>query len=616
MSATTWHAVQVHQDTPPKGLVRVADFLIRRLAEQYGVKDVFLITGGGAMHLNDAIGRNNGIRYICCHHEQACAMAADVYARVKGSIAVCQVTTGPGATNTLTGVLGAWLDSIPVLFISGQVRREVMATGALRQLGDQEADVVRIVRSITKYAALVDDPLDTQYHLDRAISAAQSGRAGPVWLDIPLDVQGALIDPEQLRQCEPPTAPPHLDEKRAAIADTASRLRSAERPVLFVGHGVRLAGASQDLLELADRLRIPVVTSLLGCDLIPSNHPYAFGRVGSIGQRSTNFIVQNSDFLLAVGTRLNLRMVTFRYQAFARAAFKVVVDIDSAELSKKTVKPDIALAVDAKVFLQTLGELLPEPLQERTSWMTYCRRIRARYPNVPREQNPEYVHSHVFVDRLSDFLPEGAIVVTGDGLASEATYHAFRVKRGQRVILNSGCAAMGFDLPAAVGAATAMPGVPIICLAGDGSIMLNLQELQTIRHNRFPVKIFLFENNGYLSIRRTQETYFGGNYVGSGPSSGVSSPNFAAVAMAFDMPCFDAHSNADIEGVIRKVLQTEGRAMGILHLDPSEPLIPKLVSRRLPDGTMVSPPLEDMWPFLDRGEFIENMLIPPLKESQ
>lgn len=616
MSATISSGIAHHEPSQPKAPVRVADFLIRRLVEQYDVKDIFLITGGGAMHLNDAIGRNQHIRYVCCHHEQACAMAADVYARVKGSIAVCQVTTGPGSTNTLTGVLGAWLDSIPVLFISGQVRREVIATGTLRQLGDQEADVISIVQPITKYAALVDDPKDVQYHLDRAISIAKSGRPGPVWLDIPLDVQGALIDPEQRRQWESPAQVRLLSEQEEIIAEIAARLRSAKRPVLFAGHGIRLAGAANDLLDIADRLRVPVVTSLLGCDLIPSDHTYAFGRVGSIGQRSTNFIVQNSDFLLAVGTRLNLRMVTFRYQAFARAAFKVIVDIDSAELSKKTVNPNIALALDAKVFLRTLGELIPESLEERPSWMEYCRRMRARYPNVPQEQNPAYIHSHVFVDRLSDCLPEGTIVVTGDGLASEATYHAFRVKRGQRVILNSGCAAMGFDLPAAVGAATAMRGAPIICLAGDGSIMLNLQELQTIRHNRFPVKIFLFENNGYLSIRRTQETYFGSNYVGSGPSSGVSAPNFVAVATAFGLSCFEAHSNADIDQIIADVLQVEGPAMGILHLDPSEPLIPKLVSRRLPDGTMVSPPLEDMWPFLDREEFMENMLIPPVKESQ
>ena len=597
-------------------MIRVADFLIRRLSREYGLKDIFLITGGGAMHLNDAIGRNEDIRYICCHHEQACAMAADVYARVKGSIAVCQVTTGPGATNTLTGVLGAWLDSIPVLIISGQVRREVMATGALRQLGDQEADVISIVRPITKYAVLIDDPQDVQYHLDRAIYIARSGRPGPVWLDIPLDVQGAMVDPERLRAWEAPSATALPDAQRTAIADVAMRLRSAERPVLFVGHGVRLAAATAELLELAERLRIPVVTSLLGLDLIPSDHPYAFGRVGSIGQRSTNFILQNSDFLLTVGTRLNLRMVTFRWQAFARAAYKVMVDIDAAELAKQTVAPDVALQLDAKIFLQTLGAMIPEPLDERGPWLSYCRRLRAKYPNVPQQQNPDYVNSHAFVDRLSDFLAEGAVVVMGDGLASEAAYQAFRVKRGQRLILNSGCAAMGFDLPAAVGAATAMGGAPIVCLAGDGSIMLNLKELQTIKHHSFPVKIFLFENNGYLSIRRTQETYFASKYVGSGPSSGVTVPNFAAVAAAFGLPCFSAHSNGEIDRVITQMLDVEGPALAILHMDPSQPLIPKLVSRRLPDGTMVSPPLEDMWPFLDREEFMANMLIPPVKESQ
>ncbi len=599
----------------PKKLVRAADFIFQRLSAKYGVRDIFLITGGGAMHLNDAIGRNESLRYICCHHEQACAMAAEVYARVKGSLGVIQVTTGPGAVNTLTGVLGAWLDSIPVLIISGQVRREVMASAGLRQLGDQEADVISMVRPITKYAALIDDPADVQYHLDQAIAMATSGRPGPVWLDIPLDVQGALIDPEQQRTWEPDPEPVLRDEQRSAIEEVAQRLRAAERPVLFVGHGIRLANGAAELLEMADRLRIPVVTSLLGMDLLPTDHAYAFGRVGSIGQRSANFIVQNSDFLLTLGTRLNLRMVTFNYRAFARAAYKVMVDVDAAELAKKTVKPDLALALDAKVFLRALGEMIPEPLAERAPWMEYCRRIRARYPNVPQEQNPDYVHSHVFVDRLSDFLPEDAVVVSGDGLASEATYHAYRVKRGQRVILNSGCAAMGFDLPAAVGASTAMRGTPVVCLAGDGSIMLNLQELQTIRHNGFPVKIFLFENGGYLSIRRTQETYFGSKYVGSGPSSGVSSPDFAAVAAAFGLPCFSAQTNGELDQMIAEVLKVEGPAMGILHLDPSEPLIPKLVSRRLPDGTMVSPPLEDMWPFLDREEFAENMLIEPVSEA-
>jgi acetolactate synthase I/II/III large subunit len=600
-------------------MVKVSDYIFNRLSKDFGVRHVFLISGGGNMHLLDSVGRNSEINYISTHHEQAAAIAAECYARLFGKFGVCLVTTGPGATNAITGVLGAWLDSIPVLYISGQVKREVQKSGQLRQLGDQEADIVAMVKPITKYAVMVTNPKDVRYHLEKAVHLAISGRPGPVWLDIPLDIQGALVEEQELAEFNVQEEMPEIKKDFAKQAkEVLEKIRGSKRPVLLAGNGIRLAGAQKEFLALAEELKIPVLTSMAGVDLIPSDHEYYFGRLGSVGQRATNFIVQNSDVFFSLGARMNLRVVTFNWKTFAREAFKIMVDIDLEELNKKTVSPDLAIVADAKEFILELGrQLKNHPLEKKPEWLKYCRAMKEKYPVITpdQRQGSVYIHSHVFVEKLSEMLPNESVVVMGDGLACEAPYHAFKIKDGQRLILNSGCAAMGYDLPASIGACFAHGNKPVICLTGDGSIMLNLQELQTIAHHKLPIKIFLFENGGYLSIRRTQDNLFKGFHVGSDSDSGVSCPDFIKIAKAFGLSSYEMHTHAEMEPVIKEVLAGPGPALCVVHMDPEEKLIPKLASKLNPDGSMVSPPLEDMFPFLEREEFKNNMIIKPLKES-
>lgn len=600
-------------------MIKVSDYLINRLHNIHGVDDIFMISGGGAMHLNNSIGRCEGLNYICNHHEQACAIAAEGYARVSGKLGVCLVTTGPGGTNAITGVLGSWLDSIPVLYISGQVKLEVQKNGQLRQLGDQEADIIAMVKPITKYAVMIDDPKQVCYHLEKAIYLATSGRPGPVWLDIPLDIQGAFVAEEEFVEFKAQEEFPEIvKDFSKQVRQVLERIKSSRRPVLLAGNGIRLAGAQKDFLDLAGELKIPVLTSMAGFDLIPSDHKYYFGRLGSVGQRAANFIVQNSDMFMGLATRMNLRVVTFNWKTFAREAFKIMIDIDPAELTKKTVSPDLAITADVKKFIAELRRQTKDsPLEEKSEWLNYCRNIKAKYPAVLPEQWQEttFVHSHVFVEKLSEMLPAESAVIMGNGLACEAPYHAFKAKDGQRLIMNSGCAAMGYDLPASIGACFARGKNTVICLTGDGSIMLNLQELQTIIYHKLPIKIFLFENGGYLSMRRTQDSLFKGLHVGSDYNSGVNCPNFIKIAKAFGLASYEIHTHAEMETIIQEVLADPGPVLCVVHMDPEEKLIPKLASKLNQDGSMVSPPLEDMFPFLDREEFKNNMIISPMKES-
>jgi acetolactate synthase I/II/III large subunit len=605
--------------------IRLADYVAQTLVA-HGVRDVFLVTGGGAMHLNDAIGRCDGLRYVACHHEQACAMAAQSYYRLTNRLAAVNVTAGPGGTNAITGVFGAWADSLGVIVISGQMKWEtlVRSTGLpLRQLGDQEVDIVRMVEPITKYAVMVTDPRSIRYHLEKAIHLARTGRPGPVWLDIPINVQSALIDPLQLEGYDPSAGPSELPDAapltgvalEGKCLDVAERLRQARRPVIYAGAGVRLAGAEQELLCLADRLGVPVTTGFNAHDLIPSDHPLFCGRPGTIGDRAGNFTVQNADLLIVVGCRLNIRQISYAWEHFAREAYKVIVDVDSAELAKPTVKADLPIQADAGQFLRVLlTQRLPERTRERDEWIAWCRARRERYPVVL----PEYWHGtngvnpYCFGDALFDELGEGEIVVTGDAMACISTFQTAKIKRGQRLYSDSGSAPMGFDLPAAIGASIAAPGQRVTCVVGDGSIMMNLQELQTIRGYQLPVKVFLFNNGGYHSIRSTQRSFFPGNDVGAGPESGVTFPNFEKVARAFDFPYVRCTSHNDLREAIRLTLAGDGPALCELILDQGQPFSPKTSSKRLPDGRMVTAPLEDMSPFLPREELLEHLLVKPV----
>jgi acetolactate synthase-1/2/3 large subunit len=597
-------------------MMRVADYIARRIAEA-GVRHVFMITGGGAMHLNDALGRVAGLQYICNHHEQACAMAADGYARITGNLGVCCVTTGPGGTNTITGVLGQWLDSVPALYVSGQVRTDVTvaSTGLpLRQLGDQEADIVAMVESITKYAVLVTDPLSVRYHFEKAVHLARTGRPGPVWLDIPLNVQATMIDEADLTPYDPREDAVEFDLTKieAQVAELIGRVRAAERPVLLAGAGVRLGNAYDGLQRVADKLNIPVLTAWDAIDLMASDHPLFFGRPSTLGQRPANFIFQNADLLLSVGCRLNVRQIGYTFDSVARAAYKAVVDIDPVELKKKTLVPDMPIHADAKVFFEILERQLgDESLASKTDWLAWCAERVRRYPVVLEEYRAEteHVNPYVFCDVLADHLAAEDVVVSSDGSSCVIPIQALRMQRGQRYVVNSGCASMGFGLPAAIGACFAH-GRRTICLEGDGSIQLNIQELQTVVHHKLPLKIFVFNNDGYLSIRTTQKSFFNENYVGEGARSGVSFPDLTKLAEAYGIKSVRIHNHAELGEKLAEVLSSPGPVLCDVIMTPEQMFSPRVSSQKLPDGRMVSKPLEDMFPFLERAEFLENMIIP------
>ncbi len=604
-------------------MVKVTDYIAQRLVEN-GTKHVFMITGGGAMHLNDSLGKRPGLEVIFQHHEQACAIAAEGCARRTGRLAVVNVTTGPGGLNTLTGVLGQWTDSVPVLYISGQVKQETTIhsclEAGLRQLGDQEVDIIRVVKPITKFAASVTRAEDIRWILEKAIYLATHGRPGPVWVDVPMDIQGAKVDAATLSPYDPSSDALVLDQALVAkaVAETAARLSKARRPVLVAGHGVRLAGAQDLLLHLAERLQIPVLSTFNGLDLIPSDHPLAIGRIGTLGNRAGNFALQNSDVALFLGTRNNIRQVSYNWKMFARHAFKIVVDIDAGELRKPTMTPDLPVWDDAKDFLEKLDASLERhTLPKWGDWLKWCGERKRRYPVVlPQYRGTRNIHPYFFVQSLTNLLGPEDTVVAGDGTACVALFQAGIVRRGQRIFYNSGCAAMGYDLSAAIGACIGNGRQRTICLAGDGSLMLNIQELQTVVHHQLPIKLFVFNNQGYISIKQTQRNFFGLPIVGCDAASGLSFPDFAKLGAAYGLKTSVLSSHEGMEAKLRGILEASGPVLCDVQLESDYTFAPKLSSERLPDGRMVTKPLEDMFPFLDREELKENMLVPLWEEPQ
>jgi acetolactate synthase-1/2/3 large subunit len=592
-----------------------AEFIFKFIADK-GVGHVFLVTGGGAMYLNEALGRQKGLQYICNLHEQACAMAAEGYARISNLPGVINVTTGPGGTNAITGVLGAWLDSIPLVVISGQVKRETLISRCpdlkLRQLGDQEADIVACVKSVTKYAVTVTNKEDIRFHLEHAWHLAISGRPGPVWIDVPLDIQAADIgNPEELRPFIPETVavPEDFEEN---VRKVYALLSTAERPVIVAGNGVRLAGVVPEFRDLVAKLKVPVLTAISGVDLIPSDHPYFFGRPGMLGERPANFIMQNADLVLILGTRMSLRVLSYAYDTFARGAYTIMVDADPAELAKPTLKINLPLCCDAGDFLMALAGQVQSPWNEKAEWLRYCRRLKDRYPVVTDEHRTrtDYVSSYALAEMISHSLTGDEIIVTGNGIAYTSTFQAIKLKPNQRMFANVGCASMGYDLPAAIGAAFAGGGREVICMAGDGSIQMNIQELQTLVNYKLPIKIFMLNNDGYLSIKLTQNAFFKGHFVGSHPGSGVILPDMQKVAKAYGLPSYRVTNHAELASALPEILNAKGPVFCEVICDPFESVGPKSASRRLPDGSMVSSPLEDLFPYLDREEFKANMIIP------
>ena len=601
--------------------IKLSDWMADRLVD-YGIEHVFMVTGGGAMHMNQSFGGHAKLKTIFMHHEQALSIAGEAYYRYANKLAVVNVTSGPGGTNAITGVYGGYTDSIGMLVISGQVKIEttVRHTGLpLRQYGDQELDIEEVVRPITKYVVMVTDPRSIRYHLEKALYLATHGRPGPVWLDIPLDVQAAKIDPDDLL---PGFDPAELDEPwratdlTAAAADIVAKLKAAERPVIFAGNGVRLSGAYGDFLTMIDKLGIPVVPGFNGRDLLHNDHPLYCGRPGTIGDRGGNMVTQSSDCLLILGSRLNIRQVSYNWTSFARAAHKIWVDIDPVELRKPNVVPDTAICADLAELIPAITAAAPETVSDvHCEWLEWSKERVRRFPTVlPEYEHNQVCHPYVALDKVFRGLDKDDIVVTANATACVVSFQVSQLQEGMRLWSSSGSATMGYDLPGAVGVCAATHNRRrVICIAGDGSIMMNLQELQTIASNNLPVKIILLNNSGYVSIFQTHRNFFG-REIGGGPKSGVNFPDFGKVVTAFGFSHFKASRHDEIDAKLAETLAHDGPAVLELILDEQVAFQPKLGSKQHPDGRITSPPLEDLSPFLPREVLAENMRIPLMEE--
>lgn len=590
--------------------MRLADYVVRFL-EECGIDHAFTVCGGGSIFLCDGLAKADRMRYVATHHEQAAAMAAEAYARVRTDLGLAVVTSGPGGTNAITGVAGAWTDHVPTLTLSGQVFSSQMITNrpGLRTCGVQEINIVDLVAPITKYARVVDRPEDIRLHLERALQTAVSGRPGPVWLDIPADVQKANVDPKALLGC----ADLGLDCPRvdaAKVRDVANLLKSASRPLLHVGQGVRLSGAIESMFEFLELSRIPVVTARNGNDLIDSGHAQYVGRPGTFAQRGANFAVQNCDLYLAVGTRLSLAQTGYSAQDYARRARVVMVDVDAAELAKGTVRVDVPIQADAGDFLEVLSrELRGERLPDWSAWLEQCKEWQAKYPPVTEEQRQDerYANSYALIDRLSEACDAEDVVVTDMGFAFQNTHQAWRVKEGQRVFTNCGLAAMGWGLPAAIGAHVGSDR-RTICIAGDGGFMFTAHELATLMHHRFPIKVFLLNNGGYLTMRQSQANAFE-SYMGSDEGSGISFPHFGQFVRAHGIPHLLAEKSGELQPRIEAALRMGGPCVVEVLMDPDQPQIPKSINKRDEAGNIKQTPIEDAWPYLSREELEENMAV-------
>lgn len=611
-----------------------ADFLVKK-----GIKDCFMVTGGGAMHLNDALGHKEG---LCCtynHHEQASAIAAEAYARVNNRMAAVCVTTGPGGTNAITGVLGGWLDSVPMFVLSGQVRYDTTARYMAqfsegypyRAVGDQEYDIVKSVAPMCKYAVMIEDPTEIRYHLEKAYYLAMTGRRGPSWIDIPVNFQGCSIETEDLKGFDP-IEEGYVDENPApsqeVVRDIIEKIKNAKRPVLYAGNGIRLSEGHEAFSKAVELLGIPVVTCWDSIDAIEDANPLYVGRGGIMGDRAGNFAVQNADLVLAVGNRLSIRQVGYNWKTWAREAYVIMVDIDPAELKKDTLHVEMPVCADAKAFFEELNRQLEDLLlssrtkERRTcfegaEWIWKCQEWKEKYPvTLPRhwEEDGIYANVYAFIKYLSSRLPNGNLTVVSNGSACVVGSHNYEIQKDARFLINSGVASMGYGLPAAIGACIAHDRQPTICLEGDGSIMMNLQELQTVLTNQLPIKIFLINNEGYHSIRQTQNNLFGHHCkVGIGPESGdLSFPSFRKLSEAFGYTYIEAHSNAEMKEMVDRALEIEGAVFCEVFVSPEQNFEPKSATKRLEDGTLVSPPLEDLAPFLPKEEVLTNLFVKPV----
>lgn len=596
--------------------IRVSDVLVDFIYN-LGVDTVFTVTGGGAMFLNDAVAAHPRIKAVCNHHEQACAMAAVGYAKLRNSYSSAIVTTGCGATNAITGLLDAWQDNVPCFFVSGQVKSKETcynATVPLRQFGVQESNIVAVVKPLTKYAIMINDPQDILYELEKAACLAMTGRPGPVWIDVPLDIQGAVVDPATLRHftpepaliAKPASTGPELDALR-------NKLASAKRPVIIAGNGIRLGGAVAAFRKFVDTSKIPVAVSYLGADLLPSEHPQYVGRLGIKGDRAGNFAVQNSDLVISIGCHLSVALTGFEYELFAREAKLVVIDIDPDEHRKNTVKIEQFIHSDVTEFFTRFAA--PSTPDSWSAWGDTCRKWREQWPVcLPGYAKEEWINKYLFIEKLKDHLKTDSVVVSDAGSSYYVTSQALKIRDQQRYVTSGAQADMGFTLPAAIGVSVAKGGGEVVGITGDGSLQMNIQELQTLVHHQYPVKLVVWNNNGYLSIRATQRKFFAGHELGTDAQSGVSFPSTEKIAAAYGIAFLRVSEAALLDDALARMMAAAGPMILEVMCPQNQEIIPTASSKRMPDGRMVSKPLEDMYPFLDRDEFLANMIVKPLDE--
>jgi acetolactate synthase-1/2/3 large subunit len=597
--------------------IRVADYVANYIYDVLEVAEVFMLTGGGAMFLNDGVAKHGKLKVICNHHEQACAMGAVAYSKYTNKIGVAYVTTGCGGTNAITGVLDAWQDSTQSLFISGQVKKKETCYNTdlpLRQFGVQEADIVSVVKSITKYSVMVNEPNEIAYHLEKACYLAKSGRPGPVWIDIPLDVQGALIDIDNLKHFSEDELVNDYKEdiSNDEIEEIIDMLSKAKRPMIIAGNGIRLSNTVDEFNKFVDEFNIPVTASYLAIDLMSTSNDKFIGRLGTKGDRAGNFALQNADFVLVLGSRLSVALTGFEYDLFMRDAKVVVIDIDAKEHQKNTVRIDKFVNANLKNFFKKTNEKSVK--LDTKDWISKCNYWKDKWPvALERYESEEKINKYTFIDHLCKFLKDDTAVVSDAGSSYYVTSQALRIRGNQRYITSGAQADMGFTMPAAIGTCFAKNG-EVVGITGDGSFQMNIQELQTIVHYNLPLKLFVWNNNGYLSIRATQRKFFDGRAIGTDKDSGISFPEIEKIALAYGIKYFIAKDVSELDLVLASVMNYNGPVLCEIMCPENQEIIPATASLRREDGTMVSKPLEDMYPFLSREEFKKEMINKPLEE--
>lgn len=590
--------------------MRLADYVIKFL-EKKKIDTVFTVSGGGSIFLCDALHKAKKLEYIPCHHEQAVSFAAESFSRVKNRPGAAVVTTGPGGTNCTTGVACCWIDSVPMIFISGQVYiDQTIGNSGLRQVGVQEFDIINMVKSSTKYAVMIKKPETIKFHLEKAYYLSSNRRPGPVWIDIPANIQNAEINEKKLKGFKPKKQSKNNKKIKIQIKKIAYFLSKSKRPVLHLGQGVKISKGEKFLRKIIDRYNIPFALTWNATDLIESSHKSYVGRPGAFAERGTNFIIQNCDLHIAVGTRLPFMVTGYNAKDFARNAKKIMVDIDSKETNLNNTLPDLKISCDAKYFFKNLIKYMPKKISISKNWLSYCQNLRQKYPIVLKEfrnsKNP--INSYDFIDTLSDVLKKTDVIVTDMGLSFVGTHQAFKIKKGQKLFTNSGHAPMGWGLPAAIGACYASKKKRVICITGEGGLQMNIQEFATIMHNKLPIKTFIYNNGGYLTIKQTQQLGFKSRIMGSTPTTGISFPNYKKIAESHNIDYIKILNNKNLKNKIKKILSNNKPLICELMLDNEQEQMPKAINRRLPDGKSVPTKFEDMYPFLPLDEIKENML--------